>query len=776
MEQPQRHIYYFADVEVDSLKGCVRRGSKNLERPVRLSQHDFKVFVYLIENRHRLVTKEELLDIYWKDAEVTPDSLVQCVKKIRRAIGDDWRSPRFVETVPKVGYHFIGQLEEGGAATGVSIATEETASIKIEVGQWLNRRILITGGLSIAILAAASAYVYYQSKSTRASQRSLATTLPNPSGKKAVAVLNFENLSGDRDLDWLGAGLADMFTTNFSRSNHLTAINREQVHLLLERNDLKTGDKVSFELGLEVAREGRADAVVLGSFARFGEKLRIDVRLFDARTGQPLQSESLNIDKLDQIPGQIDLLTLKLASQLGAPSTELEHAKGLSQVMTNNLEAYRSYSLALEKAESLHNQEAVALLEKAIALDPQFAMAYARIGYVFAARWNLIDQAKPYLEKAFQLSERLGERDKLLITAWYEIANADYPAAIKSYREITVNYPLEVEGYLRLGHLLAGEGQSAEAIDVYKQGLTIDPEARDIYNELGNLYSSLGKHAEAIAMHQHYVELAPNEANAHDSLGLSLQWAGRYPEAIAEYNRALALNTNFEIALVHLANAYFQTGRYRQALPLYQRYIKIAPSDKERSRGYGCIANIYLRRSRLAEAEQAAKMEVRYQPVEVGTSILLALRRGDIGKAERLVEQSNRFVTPNRGARNTSRSLYYFDGLIALNRGNAEQAIQNFKDALQREPPRWGIDATEDCLARGYLELGRLAEGVKEYERILGANPNYPLAHYHLAQAYERNTERDKASIEYQRFLQAWTDADPDLLEVTKARRFISQR
>lgn len=773
MEQPTEHVYHFADLEVDTLKGCVRKGSEELARPFRLSQHDFKVFVYLIENRHRLVTKDELLDIYWKDAEVTPDSLVQCVKKIRRAIGDDWRSPRFVQTVPKVGYHFIGQLEEVGLAGGVSITTEENASIRIEVGQWLSRRALLAAALSIAILAAVSLYFYFHAKSTLARQRSLATILPNASGKKAVAILYFENLSGERDLDWLSAGLADMFITDFSRSKNLTAINREQLHLLLERNNRRVGDNIPFEVGLEVARQGRADAVVLGSFARFGEKLRIDVRLFDARTGQVLQSESLNIDKLDQIPAQIDLLVLKLASQLGTPATELEHARGLSQVMTNSLEAYRCYSLALEKAESLHNKEAIALLEKAIVLDPQFAMAYARIGYVFAVRWDQIDQAKPYLEKAFQLSERLGEKDKLVIKAWYEIANVDYPAAIRSYREITVNYPLEVEAHLRLGHLLAGEGQTAEAIDVYKQGLAIDPEARDIYNELGNVYSSLGKHDEAIAMHQHYVELAPNEANAHDSLGMSLQWAGRYPEAIAEYDRALALNTDFEIALVHLANAYFQTGRYRQALPLYQQYVRIAPSDKERSRGWGSIANIYLRRGQLAQTERAARMEVRYEPTCVGTSILLALQRGKIGVAEKF--KQSRIATAGRGARNSSRSLYYFDGLMSLKRGNGDQAIQNFKDALSREPPRWIIDTWEDCLARGYLELGQLPEAIKEYERILAGNPNYPLARYYLAQAYERNGERDKASVEYQRFLQTWRDADSDLLEVTYARKFISQ-
>ncbi len=772
MEQLQTHVYRFADVEVDSLKGCVRRDSRDLERPVRLSQHDFNVLVHLIENRHRLVSKDELLDNFWKDAEVTPDSLVQCVRKIRRAIGDDSRSSRFVETVPKGGYRFIGELEDVGSSEQVTIAIEESAGLKIEIGHLLSRRVIVAT-LSLAVLAAVPLYFYIQSKSTLAREGPATAPLPNPSGKKTVAVLYFENVSDDRALDWLAAGLADMFITDFSRSRSLTAVNREQLHLLLERNDWKPGDKIPFDVALKVARESHADTVVLGTFARFGEKLRIDVGLHDARTGQTLQTASLNLDKLDQIPAQIDLLTLKLASQLGTSSDELKHAQSLSQAMTSNLEAYRCYSLALEKAESLHNKDAVALLEKAIALDPRFAMAYARIGYVFAVRWNQTDRAKPYLEKAFQLSERLTDKDKLLITAWYEIANVDYPAAIRSYRKITANYPLEVDAHLRLGHLLAGEGQNAEAIDVLKLGLTIDPESRDIYNELGTLYSSLGKHDEAIAMHQHYVELAPNEANAHDSLGMSLQWAGRYPEAIAEYNRALALDADFEVALVHLANAYFQTGRYNQAVKLYQQYIRVAPSDTERARGYGSIGTIYLRRGQLLQAEQAAKMEVRYEPTYVGTSILLALQRGKNGVAENI--KQSRIAIPERGARTSARSLYYFDGLILLNQGNGDQAIQNFKDALRRDPARWNIDTWEDCLAQGYVALGNFAEAIREYERILAANPNYPLAHYYLAQAYERKGDRDQASLEYQRFLQTWKDADPDLPELTYARKFTGQ-
>src|SRR6185503_179470 len=165
----------------------------------------------------------------------------------------------------------------------------------------------------------------------------------------------------------------------------------------------------------------------------------------------------------------IDLFSLRLAAHLGATPGELDTGSSLAQVMTNNLEAYRDYSLAIEKAQGLHNVEAIALLEKAIALDPQFAMAHARIGYVYAVPWGRAEDGKPYLEKAFQLSHRLTEKDKLYITAWYAIANLDFTAAAQTFREIIARYPLEVEAYHRLGSLLAGEERVEEAISIYKQ-------------------------------------------------------------------------------------------------------------------------------------------------------------------------------------------------------------------------------------------------------------------------------------------------------------------
>jgi TolB-like protein len=124
------------------------------------------------------------------------------------------------------------------------------------------------------------------------------------------------------DLDWLREGLADMLITGLSRSENLTVLSRRQLHMLLERLEHKPGDQISLDAALRVGQKSHAEVIVLGSFARLGGNIRIDVQLHDANTGQPVATERLVVDKPGDLLTQVDLLSLKLASRLGAARLE----------------------------------------------------------------------------------------------------------------------------------------------------------------------------------------------------------------------------------------------------------------------------------------------------------------------------------------------------------------------------------------------------------------------------------------------------------------------
>ena len=127
-------------------------------------------------------------------------------------------------------------------------------------------------------------------------------------------------------------------------------------------------------------------------------------------------------------------------------------------------------------------------------------------------------------------------------------------------------------------------------------------------------------------------------------------------------------------------------------------------------------------------------------------------------------------------ARGIRCALWFFRGLYILKSGPAEEAIQNFKQAIGHRPQTWNVDAFEDCLANAYLRLGRFDEAIAEYQRIERLNPNYPLVHYHLAQAYERKGQHDRARREYARFFEVWKAADADIPELVSARKALETR
>jgi tetratricopeptide (TPR) repeat protein len=787
-------IYRVGEIEIDASQGSIRRNGEEQY----LRQKAFQLLLYLLERRQRLVPKQELVEAIWEGTAVGDDALVQLVKEVRRSLGDDPRQPQFIKTFPKIGYRFIGPVQGRFIADLATIETREVTTVELEyeeedsdrrqsaeaipqalpaaaLKRWGSSRLLL---ISAAMLIMAIPFaIFLGQRLWPAKQASAEKRLPQVAGKKSLAVMYFDNQAASTEFDWLREGLADMLITDLSRSSKLTVLSRGQLHVLLDRIGHNAGERIELDQALDIAKRIEAEAIVLGSFARLDGQIRIDAQLHDARTGQIIAAERLIVDKPADILTQLDLLSMKLAAQLTAEPTNQEEQTGLADVMTNNLEAYRNYSLGLEKALALESTGAIALFKRAIALDPQFAMAHARIGYTYAVSWVFGEKAKSHLERAFQLSERLTEKDKLHIIAWYAIANLDYASAISTFRKIIAQYPLEVEAYLRLGALLQGEEQLEESVGVARQGLAIDPEAEELCNLLGNNYLYLSRHDEALAMYRRYVELAPKEANAYDSLGSGYQWAGRYAEAIEAYNRALALKPDFEIALVHLANVYFQQGRYREAVSNYERYIQIAQSDFDRGRGYSNLIYLFLRSGDLEGARHIANKSIKYSEMMGEYLMLLALEQGNLKMAENLNQRLfEKWLYTNRGASRELRSIYYAHGYFALKQGRSAEAIEDFKEALRRRPPFWNIDSFEDCLANAYLELGRLDEAIAEYERILSINPNYPLAHYHLAEAYERKGEQDKARDEYERFLETWKDSDPDITEIIASRkRLISQ-
>lgn len=760
-------VFLLDEVEIDPGQGVLRRGSEDLY----LRRKSFQILIFLIEERERVVSKDELATRFWSETAVTDDAIVQCIVDIRKVLGDDSRDPRYLKTFPKSGYRFIGDVRlrpeeeiEGKAESEMLPTQDRRRTFGLRRAWWM-------AGAGVLLVALAAGFVANREKAGRPRAE---VVIPRVPGKTSIAVMFFDNQSGAADLDWMREGLADMLITDLYRSDKLTLLSRQQLYLLLERLHHQDGASIRFDEALEAANKSQAEKFILGSFNRLGNQIRIDVRIHDVSNGALIASDSAVSSSPEEILTQMDSLATRLAGTLVNQRDSLTSSRGLTEVMTRSLDAYRYYSLAVEKSRAYHNVEALELLKKAIRLDPEFAMAHARIGYTLSVSWGQSEEGRPHLERAIALSNQLTARDRLYVRAWHAISRLDYPEAISTLRELISNYPGEIEAYQRLGYLLRGEGRTEEALQVLLKGLKVDPEAPDLFNAAGLIYSDKSMHTEAIQMHKRYVELLPGEPNAHDSLAMSYQQAGMFDEAIAEYSKALSLNPEFDIAVTHLSNAYFQMGRYKDALAQARRYLQIAPSNRERLRGHYQAARVYLELGDIGRATVEARAAT--GTPRIGDWLFLAIARANKDLAEYRIREKEISKEPsfdNRGQRISGRLHHYSRGWLAMDQGRIEEGLAEFREALQHLPPIWFIDTYEDCLGNALLSIGKPADALKEYQRILALNPRYPKLHFHIARAYELLGNKALALEEYRKFLEVWKDADANISEVREAARKI---
>lgn len=613
---PSRTVYRIGEVEVDSGLG-LRRGEEN----VHLRARALQVLLHLIENRDRVVSRDELIDRFWGGAAVTDDAVAQCVADIRRAFGDSSRQPQFVQTLPKIGFRFIGPVDEGAPAPP-------------------------------------SAGVH----PTSATAPECLPQQPVPRAARAIGVAVAISLS-------IGT-LAWVMAPNW---------------------------------------RPRAAAAA--------------------------------------------------PADIAAPPS----------AASSNLQAYQDYLLAVERADDWDNAEAIRLLEKAIAADPEFAMAYARIGYVLAVTESDIVRARTYLERALTLPHRLSERDRMYVSGWLEIANMNYPAAIETMRRIIARHPSEVEAHLRLGRLLIGENRLHEAIEALERGRTFARNSDNLLRELGMAYLEVGEGDRSIDLLKMAARLEPSKPVNHERLGTALRWLGQYDQAAASYQRVLELADDHRLARFGLGHLEFDRGRYRGAIRQYEGL-----AERLRARCGDWLrfkAITYHRLGDLALTEQLADAAYTCDSGALYPKLLVALERNQVEEAQRIFEKSGEAVRPTRGQRGFRRLSLRNQAMIALRMGRADEAISLFTQTQQERPLFVYIERMEDGLANAHLELGQFDEAIAEYRRVLRLNPNDALSRYHLALALDGTGSAAAARAELTRFVELWRDADADVRELVDAKR-----
>jgi tetratricopeptide (TPR) repeat protein len=634
---------------------------------------------------------------------------------------------------------------------------------------------------------------------------------------KSIAVLYFSNLSQDQSLNWLDNGLTDMLTTNLAQVKGLDVLSTERVLGAVQRanKDGKTMDPAQAQ---QVARDAGADAYITGALLKMGPtQLRLDVRAQDTSTGQILFSEKLEGQDVQSIFGMVDRLTEGIASSF-LPAADLpQKAPEIEQASTSNLEAYRHYQLGVDYARRYLTADAIRELEEAVRLDPQFAVACLRLADQYRLQGDLRRGNELQL-KVDQLQSRLPRYEQLTLQVAKARRSQDPEAELAARQELVSEFPRSTMDRGLLGTILSGSGKQAQSVELFKEGLALDPKSEDLLNFKCYALAIGGDFDGALTANDAYMAIRPGDPNPLDTRGDVLFIAGRDDEAVAAYRKVLELKPDFsdygeylKLAIVYtdqkkpdMANAAFQQFAQR-ASPLSRLYVPGFEAQFKQTGGdlEGALASYREAVIQLGNAKQGQAAETFLRSFAVLSVMLgedsaalsfaqqqklddyeqrpiafLQSMAGNPSAAQQSLQRfasSHPWIAPraleiNQAYIDMSAAVHHGDGQTALSRA---ASFPNFQD-----PYLLYLKGRAHLLTSDYASAEAEFRGVLRSERLLANSgtltQRFPvlgiLSHYYLGQLYERTGKHDQAINEYQEFLSHFQSSQSRLAEVGEAR------
>jgi tetratricopeptide (TPR) repeat protein/predicted Ser/Thr protein kinase len=400
----------------------------------------------------------------------------------------------------------------------------------------------------------------------------------------SIAVISFQNQTGDRAYDYLQEAIPNLLITGLEQSGGVYVVSWERMEDLLKqlgRPDVKTIDK---DLGFQLCRMEGVESIVLGSFVKAENTFVTDVKVLDAESKKLLKSATARGEGVASILNvQINELCRSVAEGLGLAKQKMDLEKlRVSGVTTDSMEAYQHYLQGLENFRKLYSQEAAEDLEKAVAIDPEFAMAYWHLAvtYISLGRQN---DAKGAINKAKHNASKATEKERLYIDAVYAgLVEESGEKFLNILQNLSQKYPKEKFCYLMLGQSYRRQGDRQKSLEMLQKALALDPEYGEAHNVIGYAYIDLKDYDKAVRHLEKYTALNPRDPNPLDSLGDVYFAMGKLDDALASYSKAVTLKPDFFMTYPKLAYIYALKEDYPKALELIDRRLAEAsvPADQ----------------------------------------------------------------------------------------------------------------------------------------------------------------------------------------------------
>lgn len=517
------------------------------------------MLVLLLERPGEVITREAVRQRLWPaDTFVDFDAgLNSSIKKLRDALGDAAESSQFVETLPRRGYRFIAPVHPVTAAEVPASQPPAAPAVSRVRPRW------IVGAVLVGVVTSALAVVY-QSGSW---QRLYAG--PPTEGIRALAVLPFENLTGDPAQDYLAGGITDALTSSLAQAGGFHVVSRTSAAQYRSANKSLPA----------IARELNVDAVLEGSVVRWGRDVRVTAQLIDAGTDRHLWARSYEVGS-SEVVRLHQQIARAIAAELQSRVTSSAPARADSTLRVNP-EAYDAYlkgAFAMGRQTYDGIRSAVASFEDAIAREPAFAeahaaLAQAQIQLLFVGPLSpreVVPKAEAAARRALELDDTIAEAHRTLAT----IFNAFYwrwedaEREARRARELAATDPGSARAEATP---LIREGRFEEAIAEAETASTRNPRSFNAHLNAALAYRAAGQHERAIARFRRALEIDPAGTRAQFQLGATLVMMGRLDDGIRELEAVVTQSQRTARFLQpYLGYAYAASGRRGEALRILQ--------------------------------------------------------------------------------------------------------------------------------------------------------------------------------------------------------------
>jgi TolB-like protein/DNA-binding winged helix-turn-helix (wHTH) protein/Flp pilus assembly protein TadD len=588
--------FRFGAFELDLRTGELRKDGLR----IRLQEQPFQVLGMLLEHPGEVVTREELQKKLWPAGTFVDfeHGLNKAINKIRDALGDSAESPRFLETVARHGYRFLGEVKVAEAASVRSPELVTQAHPAAEAQD------LLTGTLTMPKRHLSSLARKISLTVVLLLMASLATWKVHPWNRASpvihsLAVLPLESLSSDASQDYFADGMTDELISDLGQISALRVISRTSVMAY----------KHAHKPLPQIARELNVDAVVEGTVLRSGDQVRITAQLIEAAADKHLWSQSYEGELRNTLALQNQVASA-IADQIRISLNPQEQA-ALKTAKVVDPEAYQSYLKGRffwnkRTADSL--RAALAYFNQAIEEDPKYAQAYSGLAdtYALLGDWQYaamttkeaLPKAKAAAVKALELDGTLGEAHNSLAFC-LDGFDWDLESGGKEFRRAIELNP----GYATAHHWYAWHlallRRNDEAIAEMKKAQNLDPLSLIINADLAELLVLAHSYDESIVQSRKAIEMDPNFALAHNQLAQAFLQKHMNDDAVAELQKAVQLSGGSPTCIANLARAYVASGKRSEAEKL------LSDLRKRSTPGYSHASEIAVIYVSLGDTDQA---------------------------------------------------------------------------------------------------------------------------------------------------------------------------